>query len=812
VAFRQFRHQPTFAWITVLVLGLGTGAAATIFTIVDTVVLRPLPYERPDRLLTIWDTNTAQALSHDPISPVNFMDQRALPVFSAAAAWWRPGVNLTDPGLDPVRVSTIEVSANLFEVLGIRPQIGSGFPADPLFLPNEPLAVISDRLWRARYNADPSIVGRQLIFNTIPHRIAGIMPAKFHFPDDVDVWQRLTWDMAQHSRSAHFMEAVARLSDGTSIGEAQAAVDALWIRIVRDFGTSRDSPGQGWGSRLIPLLDEQLGYYRPALLILFGAVGLLLLIGVLNVASLLLTRSLAREREIAVRGAMGASPRQIVAQLTAESLVLALAGAILGVVAAAVAMPLVVAFAPGEIPRLDEASVSWPALGLALVIAVVTTVVLSVVPALLLLRGRMAINLKSGERGSSKGAGRLHSTLVAAEVALACALLVSSALLVRTVRGMMATPVGVQADGSVIATVQLTRNSAAAGGPRAMWQAIAETHARILENLRQQPGVVAAGATNFLPLEIGWRSPFTVVGQPVPADPNDLPQAQFHAVTEGYFEAMGATLVSGRAFTEFDGRENAPVVIVNESFARRYLPNSQAGQALRIPVGGVGPLGTNLISQEARSNVEVVGVVRDVRNVPFGQNVEPAYYLPIRQFPFSDVFVAVKSTDTAAGVAALRAAMRTAAPEVPVGAMRTWGERFGDRTSEPRLLMGVLLLFAVLAGLLSALGVYGLFSWSVALRTRELAIRLALGAKPASVGSLVLGRGALLAGAGLLAGFVIVQLARGALSTVLYQVSPGDASSTITAGALLLVAATIACVPPALRAMRVDPVKGLRIE
>jgi ABC-type antimicrobial peptide transport system permease subunit len=345
-----------------------------------------------------------------------------------------------------------------------------------------------------------------------------------------------------------------------------------------------------------------------------------------------------------------------------------------------------------------------------------------------------------------------------------------------------------------------------------MWQAIAETHARILENLRQQPGVVAAGATNFLPLEIGWRSPFTVVGQPVPADPNDLPQAQFHAVTEGYFEAMGATLVSGRAFTEFDGRENAPVVIVNESFARRYLPNSQAGQALRIPVGGVGPLGTNLISQEARSNVEVVGVVRDVRNVPFGQNVEPAYYLPIRQFPFSDVFVAVKSTDTAAGVAALRAAMRTAAPEVPVGAMRTWGERFGDRTSEPRLLMGVLLLFAVLAGLLSALGVYGLFSWSVALRTRELAIRLALGAKPASVGSLVLGRGALLAGAGLLAGFVIVQLARGALSTVLYQVSPGDASSTITAGALLLVAATIACVPPALRAMRVDPVKGLRIE
>ncbi|MGE3191400.1 MAG: ABC transporter permease, partial [Vicinamibacterales bacterium] len=338
MATRQFRQHPGFALITTLVLGLGTAAAATVYTIVDAVILRPLPYETPDRLVTIWDTNAGQALSHDPVSPVNFMDQRDLPVFEDAAAWWRPGVNLVDPGLDPARVNTIEVSGNLFEVLGVRPQIGAGFPeGGPLFHRSERIAVISDRLWRTRYDADPAIVGRQLSFNDTPYTIVGVMPAGFHYPDDVDVWQRLEWDMTQHSRSAHFMEAVARLSDGTTLAQAQAAVDALWPRLEAEYGATRNSPGEGWGSRLVPLLDEQLGYYRPALMVLFGAVGLLLVIAVLNVASLLLTRALSREREIGVRVALGASPRQLVTQLMAESLVLSAAGATLGLLASVAA-------------------------------------------------------------------------------------------------------------------------------------------------------------------------------------------------------------------------------------------------------------------------------------------------------------------------------------------------------------------------------------------------------------------------------------------------------------------------------------------
>lgn len=337
VALRQFRQHPAFALVVVLVLGLGTGAATTVFTAVDAVVLRPLPFAAPDRLVTIWDTNTEQGLAHDPISPVNFMDYRALPVFSDAAAWWRPGVNLIDPGINPVRVNTIEVSGNVFDVLGVRPQIGAGFPdKGPLHVANELIVVFSDRLWRTRYNADPNVVGRQLSLNGTPYIVVGVMPARFHYPDDIDIWQRLRWDMTQHSRSAHFMEAVARLSDGTTFDEAQRAVETLALRMQSDFPQTN----KGWASRLIPLLDEQLGYYRPALMVMFGAVGLLLVIGCLNVASLLLTRALSRDREIAVRIAMGATPRQLVTQLLAESLVLSVAGAALGLVAAAAALPL----------------------------------------------------------------------------------------------------------------------------------------------------------------------------------------------------------------------------------------------------------------------------------------------------------------------------------------------------------------------------------------------------------------------------------------------------------------------------------------
>jgi len=352
-----------------------------------------------------------------------------------------------------------------------------------------------------------------------------------------------------------------------------------------------------------------------------------------------------------------------------------------------------------------------------------------------------------------------------------------------------------------------------------VWVPTANVHSRILDEIRAQSGVIAAGESNFLPFTVGWRNPFLIEGQPRPGRQEDLPQAQMHSVSEGYFEAMGATMARGRTFTEFDHKDSTGAVIVNESFVKRYLSDVDAvGQVVRTWATGIGPLGTHLKSPpnyrpppEGMPS-EIVGVVKDVNNVPLGQTVEPAIYFTTRQFPFSELFIAVKASSPSVAQTAVREALRKVVPNVPMSATQTWGERFAAKTAEARLLMTILLFFGGLAALLAALGVYGLFSWSVALRTRELAIRLTLGASPSSVGALVIGQSAVLVVTGLAVGLVIVRLAESALTRVVYGVTTTDALALATASALLLVAAIIACVPPALRAMRVDPVEGLRAE
>jgi predicted permease len=432
-------------------------------------------------------------------------------------------------------------------------------------------------------------------------------------------------------------------------------------------------------------------------------------------------------------------------------------------------------------------------------------------------------DLRSGERGSSRGARTIYSALVAGEVALACALLVASGLLVRTVGRMMETPTGIDADEVVVTSVQLS------GRDYTDWRKTGRVHAAILDSVRRQPGVIAAGGSNFLPFEVGWRGPFGIAGQPAPARPEDAPQVQYISAGDGYFETMGATIVQGRSFTAADEMDSAGVVIVNEAFANRHFGGDAAvGRVITTMSGAIGPLGVNLVRVRPRppgvppqpggtqhlppTPFEIVGVVRDVRNAPFGQPVEPAIYFSTRQFTFREQFIAVRAADRAAAVAAIRNALQQEAPNVPMGSARTWGERFSERTAEPRLLMTILLFFGALAALLAALGVYGLFSWSVALRKRELAIRLTLGAKPAAVGVLVVKQSAMLVIAGLVIGIVIVRLAESALARVVFGVTTSDAAALISASGLLLVAALIACVPPALRAMRVDPVEGLRAD
>jgi putative ABC transport system permease protein len=802
--WRLLLRSPGFTVAAVLALGLGVGATTAVFTLLDRVVLRPLPYQDPDRLVMVWETNDTKSLNHERLSPVNFMDYRALTqVFDDAAAWWYPQLNLTEPGRDPMRVNAVETSPNFFSVIGVQPILGAGMPVSPFFA-REPMVTISHRLWRQRFDADPAIVGKTITLNAQAFTVAGVMPAGFQFPGDTDVWQRLTWPLDQHSRAAHFMESLFRLKRGTTIEQANAELRALTTRLDKDFNaTNRD-----WRARGVPLANEVEGYFRPALFALFGAAAFLLVITCTNVASLLLARATVREREVAVRAAIGASRGRLVRQFLTESVLLAAMGTAFGVIVATMTVRALVAISPIQVPRVagDGLGIDARVLLFAMAIAIVTSIAFGVIPAMFMARGDMQRPLKESGRGGDGGGGRrrVRSVLVVAEVGLAVMLLVGAALLARSFQHLIEQDPGFRPARVVTANLELPYSYRD-------FRKISDFYSQLLASIRSQPDVVSAGATTFLPLEVAWRLPYIVDGRPRPAA-NETPQAQHQSVDEEYFRAIGVPLLKGRFFDVRDTADAPAVVVINEALARREWPNEDPlGRNLVTSVRYIGPMGTMLMPPNTK--FQIVGVVANVKNESLVRDAEPAIYFTYRQFSFRGLHLVVQGRgDPAQLLAAVRTSVASLDPNLPLASARTLQRVIGDATDRPRALMLLMGVFAAIALVLSALGIYSVLSYGVNQRRQELSVRMALGAQPGDVLWLVVRQGLTLTVMGGLLGAAGAFALGRTLSSLLYGVSAGDITAFGAGVGLALGTALIACLLPARRAARLDPLSGLRAE
>jgi predicted permease len=798
--WRLLRRTPGFTASAVLALALGIGATTAIFSVLDRVVLRPLPYPDPGSLAMVWEANDGKGLSHEQISPVNFVDYRGLSqVFEDAAVWWYPQLTLTETGREPLRVAAVETTPNIFSVIGVQPVLGAGFPKEPPY--GERIAVISHRLWRERFGSDPAIVGKGIALNGPLFTVVGVMPEGFQYPNGTDVWHRMTWDVAQHSRGAHFMESLVRLKAGVSIAAANGELRALTKRLAQE----NPSTNAEYTARAVPLATEIVGYFRPALFALFGAAAFLLVITCTNVASLLLARATVREREVAVRAAIGASRGRLIRQFLTESVLLALMGTLLGVAVAVVSVKILVATTPVELPRLAGIGLDTRMLLFVVAVAVLTAIAFGVVPAVLMARGDMQRPLKESGRGGDGGGARrrARSTLVVAEICLAVMLLVGAGLLARSFQRLVQQDPGFKSARAVTAKVELPYSYSD-------FARIVDFYDRLLTSVRAQPGVSVVGASNFLPLEAAWRGPFFIHGRPRPRS-GDEAQAQHQTIDDDYFRALGVPLIKGRFFTPNDTAQAPGVIIVNDALARRQWPGEDpVGQTVMSPITVIGPMGRSLMKQP---QFQVVGVVASVKNSTLVRDAEPAIYFSFRQFPFRGLNVVVQGQgDAAALLGALRTSVQRLDPNLPLASARTVDRIVGEATDRPRALMMLMGIFAALALVLSALGIYSVLSYSVNQRRQELSVRMALGAQPSDVLWLVVKQGLWLATIGGVAGVAGALAVGRAMSSLLYGVSSGDAAAFVVAITLALATALAACLLPARRAAALDPLAGLRAD
>jgi predicted permease len=790
-AVRMMLKHRSFTFVAVLALGLGIGANTAIFSIINAVLLRPLPYQNAAELVTVLHDRS------NPIAPANFLDlTKQSQSFSsiAAAQWWEPNLTGRD---QPEHLRGLQLTAEMFHLLGINPTLGRTFHTGEDQTGNDHVVVLSNQLWQRRFGSDAGVIGQQINFDGESYTIIGVMPAEFQFAPfwatRAELWTPLNLAARANDRRGQSLRVFARLKPGVTRDQAQAETATIFRQLEQQYPEAN----KGLGLSVDPLHEKVVGKTRRALLILFGAVGFVLLIACANVANLMMARASARQKEIAVRTALGASGRRIARQLLTESVMIALVGGAFGLTLALVGVKTLVAFGPTSLPRVQTISLDGRILLFTLVVSVLTGVLFGLAPVLQTLKGNFNDSLKEGSRGSTLGKGRSRARrlLVVSEVALALMLLVGGGLMVRSFARLLQVDPGFNPSHLLTLTISLAGSEHSTAPKRVAF------FNQLMERVDSLPGVQSASAINHLPLGGDvWTVPFSIQGRPAPT-PGEKRGAVYRIIRPNYFRTMKATLSVGRDFTAHDSESAPGVVIINQVFAKRYWPASD-------------PLGQRIFVIDETSPREIVGVVKDLKQDDWTGEPNAEMYLPHLQQtgPRGLTLVIRSAADPLQLVSAVENQVWAIDKNLPVAEIRSMEEVISEGIEQQRFNMLLLSVFAAVALLLAVIGIYGVMSDAVTARTHELGIRMALGAQTSDVLKMIVRQGMVLALAGIAIGlagsFWLTQF----MSSLLYEVSATDRLTFIAIPLVLAAVALGACLIPARRATKVDPLVALRYE
>ena len=791
-ALRALARRPGFTAVAVITLALGIGANTAIFSVVNGVLLRPLEYPEPERLVSLRDSNPSKQLDSQ-ISPANFLEwQRQNTVFSDLATYRTVSYNLTSDG-NPERLLAGRVSSGLFKTLGVGPILGREFAPEEDQLGRDKVAIISEGLWQRRFGSEASVIGKTLKLSGEDFTVIGVMPKNLRLPDqrERELWTPIAF--TENERIYHhvrFVEAVGRLKPGVTLDQAQAEMSAIASRLSE----AHPDANQGWTIRVAPVLDFAVGDARKILWILFSAVGLVLLIACANVTNLLLARAATRQKEMAIRVALGAGRLRLIRQLATESLLLALLGALAGWPMAVWGLKALIAIAPADLPRLADVTIDNRALLFTLGITLLTGLIFGLAPALQSVNANANQHLKDGgSEGNRGGTGRrIGNLLIAGEVAVAVMLLVGSGLLLRTIWQLRNVNPGFDERNALAVTLQLSDKK------YADTKQLAQFSERLVEQVSTLPGVEATGVVRILPIAHELTVGYYVEGKQRQPD-NQLPQTNYSAVSADYFNAMRIPLVAGRTFNDRDNQQSPRVAIVSTELVHRVFP-------------GENPIGRRINVTTGPENYrEIVGVVGDVRQQGLVRGASAHVYEPFSQAPSNFMTLIVRgSSDPTALVPAIRAKVIGLDHELPLQRVTTLDKIIANSIRQQRFTSVVLSVFAGVALVLAVAGLYGVVSYAVAQRTRELGIRLALGAQVGDVLRLVIKQGMTFVLLGEVIGIAGAYALTGLIQGLLFGVTATDKTTFVTVAVSLFVVALVACYVPARRATKVDPLIALR--